>query len=210
MKSTKNNYLLELEMDENDLLLERGLPERYRARAASLYDQAFGQKFSAAIRSEQERLMLLENCIDPEYAIIAISDSKLTGVAGFHTSNGSLTGNITYSKLVTQLGVLKGTWAALIFSLYERKPTSGELLMDGISVDKDYRGKGIGSKLLDEIAKYASENKYDRIRLDVIDINPKAKKLYEKKGFKPVKTENFQYLKWLLGFSGSTTMEMII
>ena len=197
-------------MDTSECIFKRGLHERYRYSAASLYDQAFGQKFSVAVRSDKDRLSVLERCIEPEYAIVAITDSKLVGIAGFHTSKGSLTGNITYSNLVSQLGALKGSWAALIFSLYERKPTSGELLMDGISVHSDYRGKGIGSKLLDEIVRYACENKYNRIRLDVIDINPRARKLYETKGFKAVNTDNFLYLRWLLGFSGSTTMEMVV
>ncbi|MFQ3232131.1 MAG: hypothetical protein ACI9DO_003526, partial [Reinekea sp.] len=36
------------------------------------------------------------------------------------------------------------------------------------------------------------------------------KKLYERKGFKAVKTERFPYLRWLLGFSGSTTMQLSV
>jgi ribosomal protein S18 acetylase RimI-like enzyme len=194
------------EMDAIELLLQRGFPEYYRSNAASLYDEAFGSKFSVAVRSDQKRVSLLEECFMPEYAIVAITDNKLIGIAGFHTPNGSLTGGVTYSRLVSRLGFLKGTWAAVIFSLYERKLASGELLMDGIAVHSDFRGKGIGSKLLDEVAGYASENKYERIRLDVIDTNPEARRLYERKGFKAVKAEGFPYLRWLLGFGSSTTM----
>ena len=193
-------------MDANELIFQRGLPEYFRSSAASLYDEAFGQKFSVAVRSDQKRLSLLEDCFVPEYAIVAITDNKLTGIAGYHTPTGSLTGCITYRYLVSRLGFFKGNWAALIFSLYERKPASGELLMDGIAVHRDFRGIGIGSNLLDEISRYARENKYDQIRLDVIETNPRARKLYERKGFKAVKTEKFPYLRWLLGFGRSTTM----
>ena len=197
-------------MDASGLIVQRGFPECYRSNAASLYDEAFGSKFSLAVRSDQKRVSLLEDCFLPEYAIVAMTDNKLIGIAGFHTPNGSLTGGVTYSYLVSRLGFLKGNWAALIFSLYERKPASGELLMDGIAVHSNFRGKGIGSKLLDAIARYASENKYDRIRLDVINTNPGARKLYERKGFKAVKTEEFPYLRWLLSFSSSTTMVLNI
>jgi ribosomal protein S18 acetylase RimI-like enzyme len=193
-------------MDANELIFQRGLPECYRSSAASLYDEAFGQKFSVAVRSDQKRLSLLEDCFVREYAIVAITDNKLVGIAGFHTPSGSLTGRITYRYLVSRLGFLKGNWAALIFSLYERKPVSGELLMDGIAVHRDYRGKRIGSNLLDELSRYARENKYDQIRLDVIETNPRARKLYERKDFKAIKTEKFPYLRWLLGFGRSTTM----
>ena len=54
----------------------------------------------------------------------------------------------------------------------------------------------------------AVEYGFNRVRLDVIDINPRAKKLYERKGFKVVRTEKFPYLRRLLGFGGSTTMEL--
>ena len=195
-------------MNSSELIIQRGLPESDRDCAAQLYDEAFGPKFSVAIKSDQERLTILKSCFDPEFAFVAMHNDGLVGIAGFHTTEGSLTGGMTYKELVSKLGRIKGIWAALIFSLYERKPAPGELLMDGIAVRSDFRGQGIGSKLLDEIAKYASENKYKKVRLDVIDINPRAKKLYEKKGFKAVKTENFPYFRWLLGFSSSTTMQM--
>ena len=193
-------------MDTSELMFQRGLPENYRPSAAYLYNEAFSQKFAVAVRSDKERISLLENCLVPEYAIIALSNNKLIGITGFHTPKGSLTGGITYSDLVSQLGIFKGNWAALIFSLYERKPAPGELLMDGIAVHSEFRGKGVGSKLLDEIVKYARENKYDKIRLDVININPRAKQLYERKGFEAIKTQNFPYLRKVLGFSSSTTM----
>jgi ribosomal protein S18 acetylase RimI-like enzyme len=44
------------------------------------------------------------------------------------------------------------------------------------------------------------------VRLDVINTNPKAKKLYENIGYKSIKMVSFPYLEKLLGFSGVTTM----
>lgn len=188
------------------LSFQRGLSESYRASAASLYDETFGRKFKTAVRSGQRRRSLLEDCFKREYAIVAVSGDKLVGIAGFHTQKGSFTGGITYKDLVSQLGFIRGSWAALIFSLYDRKPETGKLLMDGIVVHGDYRGRGIGRKLLGELAAYAREKRYQSIRLDVIDTNPGAKRLYERVGFRVVRTERFPYLRWLLGFGGSTTM----
>ncbi len=187
-----------------------GLPESCLATSASLYDEAFGQKFRIAIRSDQQRLSLLKDCFQREYALVAMAGDKLVGIAGFHTLSGSFTGGITYDDLVSRLGFIEGTRAALVFGLYERKPVSGELLMDGIAVHRDYRGKGIGRRLLEELAGYAREKEYDRLRLDVIDTNSGARKLYERVGFRPIRTERFAYLRWFLGFSGSTTMVLDI
>ena len=98
----------------------------------------------------------------------------------------------------------------MIFALYERQPSPQELVMDGIAVRADVRGRGVGGRLLEELVAYATAQKYKSIRLDVIDINPKAKKLYERKGFVAIKTDTFPYLRWLLGFGGVTTMKLNI
>ena len=195
----------------NDLIFQQGLPERYRASAAILYDEAFGPKLSVAIRSEQERLALLKVSIMLDYAIVAIAGDELAGLAGFHTETGSFTGGFlsggaAFRYLVSHLGWIKGSWAVAILGLYERKPAPGDLLMDGIAVRSDFRGRGIGSKLLDEITRYAGENGFTRVRLDVIDTNPGARRLYERKGFEAIGTGEFTYLRWLLGFSSATTM----
>ena len=187
-----------------------GMPESCLASAASLYDEAFGQKFRIAIGSEQQRRSLLMDCFKREYAIVAMAGDKLVGIAGFHTTKGSFTGGIVYKNLVSLLGFIKGSRAALILSLYDRRPEKGDMLMDGIAVHQDYRGKGIGRRLLEELAVYAKEKGYNKLRLDVINTNPGARKLYERVGFEPVKTEWFPYLRWLLGFSGSTAMVLKI
>ncbi len=195
-------------MNPKEITYQIGLPEQFRSSAARLYDEALGKKFSAAVRSDKDRLLLLTRCFMLEYAVVAVAENELIGIAGFHTPDGSLTGGVTYSELLSQLGFIRGNWAALVFSLYERKPAHGELVMDGIVVLSDARGKGVGSRLLEEVADYGRAHGFDRIRLDVIDTNPKAKQLYERKGFGAVKTEYFPYLRWLLGFGGSTTMEL--
>ena len=48
------------------------------------------------------------------------------------------------------------------------------------------------------------------VRLDVIDTNHGAQRLYERSGFVPLRIEKFPYLRWLLGFGASTTMEFRI
>lgn len=197
-------------MNTEDISYRVGLPEKYRNSAVDLYDEAFGQKFAVAIPSKEKRILFLKKCFVLDYVIGAVYKDKLIGIAGFQTPEGSLTGGITYSELLSELGVYKGNWAAVIFDLYERKAAAKELIMDGIAVHFEARGKGVGGHLLTEITKYAKEHKFNSVRLDVIDINSKAKALYERMGFKSVKTESYPYLKWLLGFSGSTTMELSV
>jgi ribosomal protein S18 acetylase RimI-like enzyme len=79
--------------------------------------------------------------------------------------------------------------------------------MDGISVSPAARGVGIGTKLLDRIKNYAADEGYLTVRLDVIDTNHAARRLYERQGFVATATVRFGYLRWLLGFAEATTLE---
>lgn len=196
-----------------DITFQQGFSDSQLDTAVSLYDIAFGAKLGVAIRSDVKRQAFLCKSLLPNYAISAMDGEKLVGLAGFHTAAGSLTGGFPsgmagYRQFISQLGFLRGHWAMLILALYERKAAEGQLLMDGISVDPTYRGQGIGGRLLEEIVRYATENGYNSVRLDVIDTNPRAQKLYERKGFKTVKVEKYGFLRPLLGFGGSTTMEL--
>ena len=185
------------------------IDEVYRRAAAVLYDDAFGHKFSLAIPSKTKRLNLLETCLNLNFCFGVMDKGELVGIAGVQTLDGSLTNGITLEALFDKLGLFAGSWAALVLSLYERELTDNQLLMDGIAVKASRRGQGIGSALLAAIQSFAKVKGFHRIRLDVIDTNGHAQRLYEKKGFKAVKSQSFPYLKWLLGFGGVTTMEHI-
>ncbi|WP_046004465.1 GNAT family N-acetyltransferase [Pseudoalteromonas rubra] len=187
---------------------ERGWDIKHAQSIAKLYDQAFGSKFSHAIPDKAKRVAVLQNCFIPRYSFVALHNDTPIGIAGFSDGYGALTGGLGIIGLIKHLGLPGGIRAGLLFSLYERQPDLNGLVMDGIAVQEAYRGQGIGAQLLDCIVTHAQRHKYSSVRLDVIDRNARARKLYEAKGFVAVKTEHFPYLNWLLGFSGSTTMQL--
>lgn len=188
------------------ITVSRGIPPELRERTAQLYDIAFGEKLALAIPNANGRLQLLCKTMQLEFSIGAFDGEKLIGIVGFSTSQGALTGGIDYRGLLSELGWVKGNRAAVVFSLYERKARDGELLMDGIVVDPEYRGRGVGTKLFSRLVSLAQSGQYTSIRLDVIDTNPGARKLYERLGFSEEKTEQFEFLRGILGFGASTTM----
>ena len=97
-------------------------------------------------------------------------------------------------------------WGAML----ERKPADDELLMDGIVVKADHRGRGIGSMLLEAVFELARREGKRVVRLEVVNTNPSAQHLYERKGFVPTKTENVPFLRKRMGFSAATTMERVV
>ncbi|AYW46997.1 GNAT family N-acetyltransferase [Tetragenococcus osmophilus] len=68
----------------------------------------------------------------------------------------------------------------------EQESFAGEWYLDTLCVDKNYRGKGVGSELLTAAQVFAAKSGASVIGLCVDHQNEKAQHLYEEKGFKVV------------------------
>ena len=62
-----------------------------------------------------------------------------------------------------------------------------------MTVQKDFRGKGIANLLMDECLKFAKENKANEIFLISNDSLTIARNLYDKYGFKEVDLDSQKY-----------------
>lgn len=187
-----------------------GFCEDQRGEAARLFWQAFSGKLGKVLAPEGKALALIEDTLDPGFAISAVSpDGKLLGLAGFKTREGALTGG-NLRDVIRHYGYAGGIWRGLLLQVLERDPEPDQLLMDGIFVRTDARGLGIGTALLNAICDKAQAKGLSRVRLDVIDTNPNAKKLYERFGFESVGTEETGPFKALFGFSSATRMEKTV
>lgn len=194
-----------------DFKIIRGFPEHLRRQAAGLYFKAFEGKIGGILNRDGRGIRFIELVISSRFAISATSSdgSKLLGIAGYKTSDGSLVGG-TLTDLASVYGWFGAIWRAIPLSLLERELEEQVLLMDGIAVAEEARGLGIGTKLLHAIIKEAEHQGKNEVRLDVIDTNPRAKALYERNGFIEQKTEKLGPFSFLFGFSASTTMKYTI
>ncbi|USK70657.1 GNAT family N-acetyltransferase [Peribacillus asahii] len=66
----------------------------------------------------------------------------------------------------------------------EKEAKEGDFYIDTLCVDSAFRGKGIGTKLLQVAEQYAKAKGYKRISLAVEEDNKKAQQLYTKIGYK--------------------------
>ncbi len=187
----------------DSVVFENGLGDSDRARAANLYFEAFRQKLGPILGDDGEALLAETFCLDR--AIVARHAGEVVGLAGFHYDGRALVG-IEWPDLRRRYGWLGGATRAFWLSLFERKPAEGELLMDGIVVAASGRGRGVGSELLRRIVDVAQGHGCTQVRLDVVDTNPGARRLYERHGFEAVKTESIPWLRRRFGFGASTTM----
>jgi GNAT superfamily N-acetyltransferase len=58
------------------------------------------------------------------------------------------------------------------------------LVVHRLCVDPAYQGNGIGSRLMDFAEEHAKQNAYVSIRLDAYTGNPRAVRLYERRGYR--------------------------
>ncbi|WP_078628237.1 GNAT family N-acetyltransferase [Streptomyces sp. NRRL F-2664] len=176
-----------------------------------MYWEAFGRKLGAALGPPERGRAFIARHLHRDRGVVALAPGgrHVVGVAGYRLGGRGLTGG-GVRDVLTGYGHLRGLPRLAVLALLERTPRPGELVMDGIAVEASHRGMGTGSRLLAEIAAVAAEAGCSRIRLDVVDVNPRARALYERHGFRAVRTERTPYLKGLMGFGAVTTMHRAV
>lgn len=68
----------------------------------------------------------------------------------------------------------------------ERKKIRHNAEVYGVYIDPEYRGKGLGKMLMDEVEKLAREHEITRLWLDVVVTQKPAMALYRKLGFREI------------------------
>ncbi len=186
--------------------ISKGFSNAERETVARLYWQAFSTKLGLLLGPDTRAISLFAQIITPEFALTARDTAgTLIGVAGFKTAHGALTGG-GLRDVVQHYGWLNTLWKAPLLALLERDLAEDTLLMDGICVESSARGLGIGTALLDAIKAEAQTRNLAQVRLDVIDINPRARALYEREGFVAGPVRSLGPLRLIFGFSNATPM----
>lgn len=191
---------------DSPVRIELGFGQEQHQAAANLYWDAFGRKLDHAIGPRDRGIGLIERGLDRERAVSALQGDDLVGIAGFSLEGRALA-NIQARDIIKEFGLWSGIRRSMWASLLHRKPPPDALLMDGIVVRADRRGHGIGKMLLTRVFELAQEHGKRVVRLDVVDTNPAARRLYDRMGFIEIKTDKVPFLRRVMGFSAATTME---
>ncbi|MGQ0563983.1 MAG: GNAT family N-acetyltransferase [Gemmobacter sp.] len=183
-----------------------GLPDALRPDAARLYWQAFGTKLGRVLGPEGRALAYLERAISRDHVIVALSDGDaLLGLIGFRSADGGFAEG-TLADLRRVYGRFGALWRAAAMRAISREVDNDRFLIDGICVAAHARGQGVGTALIEALARDARARPYAELRLDVIDTNLRARALYERLGFRAVRTEQIGPLRLLFGFQRAITM----
>ena len=187
-------------------LIEGGFRAEHRLQAARGYWRAFSRKLRYPLGPKGKAVSFIEGTLDPTHAISAVSnEGQFLGMAGFKTPNGTLVGG-GLGDLARTYGWIGAAWRGLLLHMLERDCSDGSLLMDGIFVEPEARGRGVGTALLHAVERHAASMGLKSIRLDVIDTNSRARALYEREGFAPQSVLSLGPLNPIFGFSSATQM----
>ncbi|MCD4669149.1 MAG: GNAT family N-acetyltransferase [Actinomycetia bacterium] len=181
------------------MIINKGLPGKFKDSAADLFLNALGEKFIPILGEKNKAKEAIELSINQDNCFSAENESKLLGFLAFQINETSFL-NPSLAILISVYGLFSGILKAIGLSMLEYKTNSNEIHIEAIAVDESARGKGIGTKLLDAIFQLASEKRYKTITLEVIDINPRARELYERIGFEVVKQSRIWPLNKLIGW----------
>lgn len=189
-----------------DITVQVGIREIDRQRAADIYHAAFARKFRPFISADAERgKRLFAQGFNPAACLAAYHDGQLLGLTGFH-HDGQHLQDFHFDDFQREFGLFMGVIRYYSMVVFERESPSDTLLMDGIAVHPDARGRGVGTLLLQHLFDFAREKGYKAIKLSVIDTNPGARRLYERMGFEATRTIDMFIFSHVFGFSKSTDM----
>ena len=188
------------------LELQWGIPPGQYHRAARIIYDAFEHKFRYTLGPRKKAIPFIASRINSKFALVALKDGKIIGIAGARTTEGELVEVKLIPWLRTyHIHALRSFVVALPFILDRKKKDVLEL--NYLSITKEARGHGVGTSIVKEFIGYAKSKGFLWVLLDVVDDNVRAKALYERLGFRTVKHEKVQRpWSFLLGFTGTSKM----
>jgi ribosomal protein S18 acetylase RimI-like enzyme len=153
-----------------------------RKIAALIYEVDF-RTFDHLFTTKDKAISAIEKSLEKDECLKVISDNnQLIGMLRFYTHD---------KKSKTHFNSLKLLIVDILDYFVVCDIEKGDFYIAEFAIDKKYRSKGYGTKVLSDIIDHATKNNYKRIILDSDFRNPKAKALYEKLGFNVFNKKSF-------------------
>jgi ribosomal protein S18 acetylase RimI-like enzyme len=131
-----------------------------------------------------------------QYVTFAERDGRIIGMYSGYTADQHLRSSDRELQQAAGSAKTRIKAVSLLFSPMLRFidiVPGGEFYLQTIAVDPAFRGKGVGTLLLDGVEVTARENGAQRLSLDVFIGNGSARRLYERRGMRV----QSQWPKWL-------------
>jgi len=195
-------------LDSVQILL--GVPSGLHRQAALLYYQASREKVDALELkpdSVRQAARLYAASLDLDSALAAVKGHRLAGLAGLTTRTSRFV-QVPWSLLVQEFGFRRALSRRVNLAIeHMHKPDPDEEHLDTLAVRASCRNQGIGTKLLQEVITRAQADGFGKVTLAVVNTNPAARRLYEREGFRTIRTRRYGWLTSRGGFTSVTKMQ---
>lgn len=176
---------------ENPRLL-RGIPAEMVSDAAELLLETFSLKLNHELRprTREQALRLVAGSIDPELGWVVLDgEGAVAGVAGIGM-RGRRFSHIGFRSLAREFGWVAAIprWVFATGEAVLTRPRKGQWRIDVIAVREAARGGGVGTALLQAVIEAAWDAGMRTVELEVVDVNERAMRLYERLGFRCIFT----------------------
>lgn len=188
-----------------EISVQRGLKPEQVPQAAHGYFEAFRRKCDFFGPPGKIIRILCSDLVGLDRALVATWRDEVVGMAACSHDRRSLL-QLRLSTLLRELDPCSALMGRVLARFFEDKPAKDELLLDALFVRSCCRGRGVGTMLLRAVCDLARERRLRQVRLQVVDTNPNARRLYERVGFVVQAEERYPWCRRLLGFSSVTTM----
>ncbi len=193
-------------MTAAEVEIREGLDPEHEAGALRILHAAFAYKLRIGLDGPDDMVRLFAGEVDRSACWTAIVDGRIAGILT-RQSSGETFYNIGTRRLLATFWPLKTLRVLFNFLLLNESPPPNALYVESIAVDADIRGLGIGGKLMAEAEACARELNLPILALDVIGDNQGAIRLYERLGYKIVKTTRGFLVKYITGSDEVHRME---
>ncbi|MGR4011012.1 GNAT family N-acetyltransferase [Leucobacter sp. 1207-22] len=187
-------------------VIDLGFTDAERERIGELYWQAFSRKFRHAFTDADQGLRVMQQLMRADRVLVARIGGEVVGMCGFQLAGAGAI-DFTWAALRRVLGRWQAIRALVVCGVLARGEQAQTLVLDGICVAADWRGRQIGTSLLQAANALAAERHMRAVRLTVIDANPRAAALYRREGYRAVSGGSLHGLASVYGFDGYTVME---
>ena len=176
-------------------------------RAVELFWQAFARKLGPVLGQGPDVVRRLAGVARPDHALVAVDDTGVVrGVIGF-CSPGSSFVPLSRADLQEWHGRLSGWLRWRMLLAHGQDSDLGRFVIDGLAVDRDWRGCGTGTALLAAAGRLGLARGHDLMRLDVAVENARAHALYLRLGFRQTGLMSTGIWAPVLGTRGSRIMQ---
>ena len=175
------------------------------AAAAALYLEALADKLVPVFGRGDRAIQALASIFNPQMCLVSQDGERLVGVLGIQSTAAGFM-DVQWGALRSCYGFSGSLWRMALLSFLHHEPMVTEAYVDGVAVAPAWRGRGIGSRLIFALERWAVDRDLDMLCLEVVDTNSRAEKLYRHLGFEVVRHQTVWPLGSLFGFRSSKVM----